>query len=306
MRALTEWLQKTTGIPADLYGNLLTSLAYILVLWLLRRLILNGVWRRTEDSRTRYQWQKISNYVTFVIASLLIGRIWLKEFQSVATFLGLVSAGLAFAMKDPLVNVAGWFFILWRRPFDVGDRIQIGGHAGDVIDLRVFQFTVMEIGNWVQADQSTGRIVHIPNGRVFIEPQINYSKGWFDYIWNELPVLVTFESNWQKAKVILQQIATAHSAHLTPYAERKLEESSREFIIISPQLDATVYTSVQDSGILLTVRHLCEPRHRRDSSQEIWESILEEFAACQDIDFAYPTTRYYNNIHEGKQGSDTA
>jgi len=303
MHALTEWLQNTTGITAELYGNLIVSLVYMLAIWLLRRLILRGVWRHSEDSRTRYQWQKGSSYVAFVIASLLVGRIWLKEFQSIATFLGLVSAGLAFAMKDPLVNMAGWSFIIWRRPFDVGDRIQIGVHAGDVIDLRVFQFTIMEIGNWVNADQSTGRIVHIPNGRVFVEPQINYTKGWFDYIWNEIPVLVTFESDWKKAKDILQQIATNQSKHLIPLAEQKLKESAREFVIITPQLEPTVITSVEGSGVLLTLRHLCEPRRRRDNSQQIWEAILDAFSGCPDIDFAYPTQRYYNSLQEGKAGT---
>jgi small-conductance mechanosensitive channel len=201
-----------------------------------------------------------------------------------------VSAGLAIAMKDPLVNVAGWFFILWRRPFDVGDRIQIGGHTGDVIDMSVFQFTMMEIGGWVHADQSTGRIVHVPNGKVFVDPQIVYTQGWFDYIWNEIPVLITFESNWKKAKEILQQIATTHSGHLIPLAEHKLKESPHEFIIHAPNLNPNVFTSVEASGVLLTLRHLCEPRRRRENTQEIWEAILERFVGCADIDFAYPTS----------------
>jgi len=300
VKLLTEWLQNNTGVPGVLYDKLLTSLACILIIWFIRQMILKGVWRRTENSRTRYQWRKTSDYVAFTIAVLLLGRVWLEGFQTVATFLGLASAGLAIAMKDPLVNVAGWLFIIWRRPFDVGDRIQIGVHAGDVIDLRVFQFTLMEIGNWVKADQSTGRIIHIPNGKVFVDSQTNYTKGWFDYIWNEIPVLVTFESDWRKAKQILQAIAASQSDHLIPLAEQKLKESSREFVILTPNLNPEVFTSVEASGILLTMRHLCEPRNRRDSSQKIWEAILDEFARYQDIDFAYPTQRYYDHVLEGK------
>ena len=138
MRILTEWLQKATGIPSELYGKLFTSLACIIVFWFFRWLILMGVWRRTENSRMRYEWRKISNYLTFILSILLIGRIWIAEFESLTTFLGLMSAGLAIAMKDSLVNVAGWLFILWRRPFEVGDRIQVGAYAGDVIDMRIF------------------------------------------------------------------------------------------------------------------------------------------------------------------------
>jgi small-conductance mechanosensitive channel len=161
----------------------------------------------------------------------------------------------------------------------------------------------MEIGGWVNADQSTGRIIHIPNSRVFTEPQINYTEGWFDYIWNEIAVLVTFESNWKKAKEILAEIVERHAGHLVPTAQFKMKESSRQFMIFSSNLAPSVFTSVADSGVLLTVRYLCDPRRRRDSTHEIWEEILARFARCDDIDFAYPTRRFYDNQREGKPSS---
>jgi small-conductance mechanosensitive channel len=77
---------------------------------------------------------------------------------SVVTYLGLVSAALVIALQDPITNFVGWVFIISRRPFEIEDRIQIGEDAGDVIDIRFFQFSLNEIGNWVDADQSTGRI----------------------------------------------------------------------------------------------------------------------------------------------------
>ena len=82
----------------------------------------------------------------------MLGVIWLGNLTNLATYLGLVSVGLTIALSDPNANIAGWIFIFWQHPFDVGDRIQIGKHAGDVIDARIFQFTVLEIGNWVDAD----------------------------------------------------------------------------------------------------------------------------------------------------------
>jgi len=205
-------------------------------------------------------------------------------------------------LKDLLVNLAGWIFIIWRKPFEVGDRIQIGNQSGDVIDIRIFQFTLMEIGNWVDADQSTGRVIHIPNGKVFTEPQANYHKG-FQYIWNEVPVLVTFESNWKKAKEILHRMGVEHAEHLSTSAEQRIKEASRKFMIFYTKLSPTVYTTVKDCGVLLTIRYICEPRRRRDSEQAIWEDILREFAKCADIDFAYPTQRFYNNVLEGKTGT---
>jgi len=303
MQQFGEWFYAFLRIPGEFPGKFLGSLAAIVVLMLVRLFVLKAVWRRTEVFQVRYRWRKFSNYVVFFLAILFLGRVWFEEFQSVATFLGLLSAGIAIALKDPLVNLAGWLFIVWRRPFSVGDRIQIGSHAGDVIDTRIFQFTLMEIGGWVEADQSTGRIIHVPNSAVFTESQINYTEGWFDYIWNEIGVLVTFESDWKRAKEILKEIVERHAGHLVSPAQYKMRESSRQFMIFSPHLDPSVFTSVVDSGVLLTMRYLCDPRKRRDSCAEIWEEVLDKFSRCDNIDFAYPTQRFYDNMHEGKQGT---
>ena len=175
MTQFGEWLQRTIGLSAATATKLEATLLVLVALWLVQRITLAIVWRRTHDGRLRYRWQKATAYITTPIALLIVGRIWFAGFQSIATFLGLVSAGIAIALKDILVNLAGWVFIIWRRPFALGDRIQIGQHAGDVIDVRLFQFTLNEIGNWVQADQSTGRIIHIPNGKVLTEVIANYS-----------------------------------------------------------------------------------------------------------------------------------
>ena len=302
MIAITEWLQNTLGLSATALDRITDSLIAILVLWALRRIVLWIMRRRVDDIRARYRWQKLTAYTVVPVGILIVGRIWFEGFSSIATFLGLVSAGIAIALKDLLVNLAGWAFILWRRPFEVGDRIQVGDHAGDVIDVRIFQFTLLEIGNWVGADQSTGRVIHVPNGKVLTDFLANYSKG-FKYLWNELPILITFESNWQKAKEILQETALRHAAHLTDDASAKVKESSSRFMIFYSKLTPTVYTSVADCGVLLSMRYLCEPRRRRSTEQEIWEDVLRAFGENEDIDFAYPTTRFYDNRGEGKPGA---
>ena len=302
MRGLLEQFAELVALDPETTSKLLATLAVMLGLIILRFIALRIVYRRTEDVRTRYNWRKSITYITVALGFLILGRVWFAGFQYVATYLGLVSAGLAIALKDPLVNLAAWVFIVWRRPFTVGDRIEVGSYRGDVIDLRIFQFTLMEIGNWVDADQSTGRIIRIPNGKVFTEMLANYSKG-FQYIWNEIPVLVTFESNWKTAKDILIGIGTRHAEHLTERVARRVKEASARMMVFYTTLTPTVYTSVKDCGVLLTIRYLCKPRDRRGTEQAIWEDILTEFAECDDIDFAYPTVRRYNNQLEGKSGA---
>ena len=296
---MVQWL----GVSGESAQKLIVSIIIVVVLLLVRFVILRAVGRRTDDARTRYSWRKATTYSVFILGAIILGRLWISGFEALSTYLGLVSAGIAIALKDPLVNLVGWIFILWRRPFTVGDRVQLGEYKGDVVDVRIFQFTLMEIGNWVDGDQSTGRVIRIPNGKVFTDMLANYSKG-FRYIWNEIGVLITFESNWKEAKNILGKIADRHAEHLTAAAERKVREASKQFMIFYSKLTPAVYTSVKDSGVMLTVRYLCEPRQRRGTEQAIWEDVLDEFAKHSDIDFAYPTTRYFDNSSEGKRQVD--
>ena len=303
---MMQWLQTRLGLSPELEARLLGTLVTVMGLWFLHRVALALVYRRVRDPWIRYRWRKSSTYALLATGIVIVGRMWFAGVQALATFLGLVGAGLAIALKDPVSNLAGWAFIMWRRPFEVGDRVQVGPHAGDVIDLGLFQFTLNEIGVWVDADQSSGRIIHIPNGQVFTEPIANYDKG-FKYIWNEVPVLVTFESDWRKAKQILTKIAVQHAQHLTAGAEQELLSASRQYVINYTKLTPIVYTKVVQTGaVQLTIRYLIEPRKRRGTEHAIWEDVLTEFARCPDIELAYQTTRSFKRTDEGKEALRTA
>ena len=293
-----EWFTRFFGyssIQAKLIATVIASFSF----FLFRRVILNIVARNTTDIKARYQWQKITSYIVFIFIFIIIGQIWFEGIESIATYLGLLSAGIAIALKEPLTNITGWLYIVWRSPFDVGDRIQLGVQSGDVIEVNIFNFTVMEIGNWVDADDHTGRLIHIPNGIIFTETLANYGKG-FKYIWNEIPVLVTFESDWKKSKKILQTIVEKNSHIQTKTANKKFDEATKRFMIIKPNLNSMVITKVEASGVELTLRYLCRPKTRREIEEKIWEDILEEFENHKDIDFAYPTERRFNHDIEGK------
>jgi small-conductance mechanosensitive channel len=299
---LIKWINEHWGISPEIQWNIIYSLLVIIITAILQSIILKAIHLRVKDVKNKYYWGNAIRYTRFILAFIIIAGIWLQEFSSIATFLGLLTAGLAVALKDPIVNLFAWIFILVRKPFTVGDRIQIGEHAGDIIDIRVFQLTLNEIGNWVDADQSTGRIIHIPNGKVFTETQANYTQG-FSHLWNEIRVLITFESNWEKAKKILNEIILEHTSEYTTSAKEKLIEASKKFMIFYNTLSPNIYTSVKDSGVLLTIRYICEPRKRRATEHVIWEDILKAFAKHEDIDFAYPTQRFYFNQEMSKSST---
>jgi small-conductance mechanosensitive channel len=269
--------------------NLLISAIVVVVILIARRAILSVVSRRVEAQAVRYRWSKSTAYAAWVLVLLILVQVWFTAIQSLGTFLGLLTAGLAIALKDLVADVAGWIFILWRRPFELGDRIEVGGHKGDVVDRTIFQFTIMEVGNWIDADQSTGRLIHIPNFVIFTQPLANYIAG-FPYLWNELKVGVTFESDWRKAKRILERIAeglVVDLRHDNPAPRRKDDD---RFLIRYRKLTPIVYTTVEDSGILLTLRYICGPRERRGTAARLWEEILDAFAQESNIEFA-PTQR---------------
>jgi small-conductance mechanosensitive channel len=297
MNRITELLKTNFGISPDNQSNILYSIIILVVLGAIRFAILKVVWRTTEDPKLRYKWKRTMSFAIGLLTVILIGSVWIKAIGQFGTFLGLFTAGVAIALKDMLTNIAGWIFILARKPFNLGDRVQIGDQAGDVIDLRLFQFTLLEIGNWVDADQSTGRIIHIPNGKVFTQAQANYSSG-FKFIWNEIGILLTFESNWTKAKDLMQLIISEHTKELSADAEKKIIEASKKYMIFYQYLTPIVYTSVKDSGIMLTMRYICDPRKRRVTEHEIWEDVLRAFATLDDIEFAYPTQRFFTRSDE--------
>jgi len=268
--------------------SVVVVVAYVFVRWLVLRI----VHRQVKDEEVWYRTRKIATYIAFALIVLSLVRIWVVPFGDVATYLGLVSAGIAVALADVLKNMAGWMYILSRRPFRVGDRISTKDFSGDVIDIRLFRFTILEIGNWVNADHSTGRIVHVPNQVVFTAPIANYTEG-FEFIWHEIPILVTFESDWKSAERIIREIIERESPDVTGEALVELRKTAQAYRIKYGHMTPTVYVSARDSGIELTARMLVPVRSRRDINQKVWRGVLEAFAAEPAIDLAYPTVRTY-------------
>ncbi|NOZ48532.1 MAG: mechanosensitive ion channel [Chloroflexi bacterium] len=295
---LFSFLRERTGLSQQL----LWSVTIILLLVTLRGLVWRLLKRRPWESASLYHWRKSVDYIILAVGILWVGSIWLEGFGNFVTYLGLVSAGLAIALKDPFVNLVAWLFILTRRPFMLGDRIEVDQIKGDVVDIRFFAFTLMEVGNWVGAEQSTGRLLHIPNAVVFTQPIANYTMG-FQFIWDEIPVVVTFESNWKKARDILTRIITQQAEQLTPTAKAQMQRTAESYMIAVGTLTPKVYTSVVGDGVQLTCRYLTRVRKRRGSEEMIWQEVLDAFSREADIDLAYRTQRLYFNPQEGKPGT---
>lgn len=271
--------------------QIVTTVVFAVVLLAIRWLLIRVATRQMVDSVLQYRVRKSATYgatICFVVAS---ARIWSGAFDDLGTFLGLLSAGIAVALADFFLNLAGWVYIVTRHPFRIGDRIEIGSHAGDVVDIRVLRFTLMEIGNWVGGDQPTGRLLHVPNGGLFRDPMANYTET-FNHIWHEIPITVTFESDRHLAEsLILAALAKHQTPEEAEHAQADFAAAASQYVLQAADVMPTVYLDVIDFGVQLTARVVIHPHGRRVIHDQIWRDVLEAFAAEPTVDLAYPTIR---------------
>lgn len=288
---MTDWFTNM-GLDPVLAGKAFASVVVVLVVVLARLAALRAI-HRTQEPEFSYRADKGLAYSAVIVAGLALTWIWLDSVNNLATYIGIVSAGIAISLSDLLKNVVAWAFILIRRPFKIGDRIEVDGLKGDVVDVRLFRFTMLEVGgDMVAADQSTGRLLHVPNGIVFTEAIANYTEG-FEYVWHELEVLVTFESDWRAARTIVERAVKDHGIGSLATSAAELRSTARKYNIKVGSLSPIVYMTVKDSGVLLTGRFLIDPRKQRGADEAAWIVILDGFAAEENVDLAYPT---YRNI----------
>lgn len=287
-----EWLAETLGIADRTVEQAVFSLILIAGLLILRWVILRWLRSQLDDAESQYRATKLTNAAITVIALTSLLFIWVDAFGSLTTYLGLVSAGIAVALGDLLKNMAGWAYILTRKPFVVGDRIEVRGLHGDVADVRLFRFTVMEVGNWVEGDQITGRLAHVPNGVIFTDTVANYTEG-FDQIWEEIGLTVTFESDWKRGEQLLRDAIRSSVPEAKDAAREGIWEIARDYRINVDGLESDIFIRVDDHGVTLIGRYLVDARQRRVVKSALWRTILDSVSSEPTVSFAYPTTRTY-------------
>ncbi|MBF8437687.1 mechanosensitive ion channel family protein [Halanaerobiaceae bacterium Z-7014] len=296
MTTINEIIAFALSDRTELLRRFILTLLFIAFIYYLRQYISKKIDNRIKDISKKFRYNKVLNYISYGLGFILIFPLWFRGLQGFMTFFGLFSAGLAIALRDMVANIVGRLYLIIRRPYNIGDRIEIGGVKGDVIDIRLFETSLMEIGNWVDSDQSTGRIVFVPNGHALNRNISNYTQG-FEFIWNEIKILLTFESDWRKAKKAFQEIADIKARKINREAREKIINSAKkEYKKLTP----IVYMNVKESGVELTIRYLCEPRKRRSTNENFWEEIMDFIENNHDVDLAYPTYRIYS------QGNDVA
>lgn len=218
----------------------------------------------------------------FIVALVALAIVWRPFAGRIGLVLGLVAAGVAFAMQEVIGAVAGWFNILLGRIFRVGDRIRIGGVEGDVIDVTPLRTKLLEIGSeageaWVKGRQYTGRIVTVSNKTTFTEPVYNYS-GVFEYIWEELTVPIPHDGDWHEAERIMHEEAVRASS--TGEAQQAIDAMARRYPMPRAELEPRVYVRATDNWMELAARFIVPVRSARPLKDELTRRITMRLQAA--------------------------
>lgn len=220
--------------------------------------------------------------LTTMAVLLVLVILWGRLLHNKGTFFGLLGAGLALALKEPLVSIAGRLSIWAGRLYRVGDRIEFQNMAGDVIGIGIFYTRMLEIGNWIKGDQATGRIVQFPNASVYQHALYNYTQN-FSYIWDELMLPVTYSSDVAAASQILVKTGEEYTRDFLGPAAAEIERLRASFLLPDLNLKPTVYTRVTSNYVELTMRYLVDPRQRRPVNSWLFERIFERVSANPQI-----------------------
>jgi len=265
----------------DLYRKLMLSVLVLLIQAGIRRSFLSYVINRIpDDSPHLYTSRKVTTYFVTIITALLLFGIWVQRLGDLSVALGILAAGLAFALQEVIGSMAGWITIVSGKPFTIGDRIETGGIRGDVVDISVLRTTLMEIGNWLGGDHNTGRIVTLSNAFLFKEPLYNYSVH-LHFVWDEIRVPLTYESNWKRAIEIMSNAVCEHPAYkeLLPQAEKQRREARRKLAVKMTPLEPRTYVKLTDNWIELGLVYPVDTDLRRSFRSEISQRLLSEFEA---------------------------
>lgn len=269
-----------------IFPKFITTIVLIFLSYWVNKIISNLIEKTNWASVKIIKYKNIISVILKLISLILITTIWFYASKDIFTFLGLSSAGIALASKDFLANFLGWFIINSHTTFKVGDRIKVGDSMGDVVQIDWVYTTIIEVTQINKVyGQSTGRLVQIPNSKILSNAVINETTT-FPYVWNEISINLTLNSNWEKAKDIIMKIASDILGNIEKEAKHSLYAASKIHPIHYQNLSHTIYTSIDSARIVLTLRFLCGSRNFRNIEHDITEEILREFKKHDDINLS--------------------
>lgn len=258
-----------------LLRQLTLLLAGLLLIGVLVRFSRQVLAHRIQDSDRRYQTRKFITFSGYVAALVFVLVLFSSRLSSLTVAFGVAGAGIAFALQEVIASVAGWVAVSFGSFYRVGDRVQLGGIKGDVIDIGILRTTIMQIGEWVNSDQYNGRIVRVANSFVFKEPVFNYS-GEFPFLWDEIMVPIKYGSDYKQARRILEEVAEEVVGDYVRAADEAWKPMTERYLIEAASVKPAVSLIANQNWMEFTLRYVVDFKLRRTTKDRLFMRILEE------------------------------
>jgi small-conductance mechanosensitive channel len=288
--------------------KLADSLGVLVATWIAHHVVRGVLQARIKDQTHMHTLRMLVRNAFLFAGAVVILVIWLGVGSNFTVAMGVLGAGIAFASQEVIGSFAGYLNIVTGSLYRIGDRVRLGNVVGDVMDVGILRTTVMEIGEWVQADQYTGRIVTVANRAVFADPVYNYTQHWH-YLWDEIMVPITYASNWQRAGEIMLEHGQAYSAHLQAQAQAELRQMVDRYLVHDTPVEPALYIVMTDNWIEMTLRYVVEARERRTVKGELHQELLQHFGAEAEITVASATFEIVGlpplRVHDHHPGAET-
>ena len=256
-------------------GKIVTAIVGILIVVGIVRFLQKTITVRIMDTDTRYRVRKFASFIGYILGIVVLVTIFSDKLGGLTVALGVAGAGIAFALQEVIASIAGWFAITFANFYKTGDRVQLGGIKGDVIDIGVLRTTVMEVGEWVKGDLYSGRVVRIANSFVFKEPVFNYS-GDFPFLWDEVTIPVKYGSDYGMAREMFNKIAQEILDNYTELAANAWKGMVKQYMIEDAAVKPMVTMIFNDNWVEYTIRYVVDYKKRRSTKDILFSRLVEE------------------------------
>ncbi|PKA84154.1 small-conductance mechanosensitive channel [Ulvibacter sp. MAR_2010_11] len=270
-------------------GKIATVVIGILIIWLLIRVLQRNLLSKIKENSSRYRAKKFGSFIGFFLSVVLITVVFSNKLGGLTVALGVAGAGIAFSLQEVITSFAGWLAIVFGGFYKSGDRVQLGGIKGDVMDIGVLRTTLMETGQWVDGDLYNGRIVLIANSYVFKEPVFNYS-GEFPFLWDEIKLPIQYGSNYEKVKEIMLQVGNEVAGDISSKSRVGWNELKSKYRLEEAQTEPMVSLIANDNWVEFTLRYVVDYKRRRATKTALYTKLLTAIDATKgEIKFASAT-----------------
>lgn len=245
--------------------------------------------KKIPNLTVRYKSQKGVEIIGYIVLLIIIIIYFTGTIKDFTVIIGLFTAGLAFTLQELILSIAGSVYIFLVKVYTPGDRIEINGIKGDVIDVDSIYTTMMEIGQWVNSDNYTGRIVKLSNAFVFKGPVYNYSQD-FPFIWDEFNLPIRYGSNIDLAKSIIIKTSTETLSEYTMNSKAQWNAVVNKYYIEDAQVDPTLAITLTDNWIQFNLRYIVDFKKRRLTKHVLHDKIRKEIEKTNDAVILASTT----------------